>query len=141
MKKPALSIIYAFILAALFSLLTVFTYKFFLEQKTEEHILLSLWQKDIQLLKNTNYLPKEWHNIGSLKIYANTPKAKEWLKIINPPINVSSKGAYELEVLIISFESKGVQKSIIQYDLLDPKKNVIWELGRTFKLGPIQEVN
>ena len=139
MKKNTISVIYAFLLAALLSLLTLSTYKIFFEEKSQEQLLLSLWKKDIQLLKQSNYLPKEWNSISSLKVYPNTPKAKEWFKLIKPPIKTNSSGSSQLELLIISFESNNKQKAIIQYDLLDHKQNVIWELGRTFELGPVKK--
>jgi len=128
--------IFTYLVSISLLLCSAYLYKnHFIKEKSHSSKLEIIWRKDLKILNKKNILPKSWDRIGKINIEAGTDKAREYVQNIDIPIKENSNGNYIIDILVITFESSGKLKVIIQYDLMDPKNNVIWELGRTFNLG------
>lgn len=107
-----------------------------LQEASPSEKLEILWNKDIQLLKQTKSLPSAWYDIDHVEFYGGTEIAKSWLNEMTVPIEVKPKGHYTLEVLLVDWKENQKAGAMIQYNLVDQKSgNMVWELGRTLILN------
>lgn len=97
---------------------------------TPQQRLEGLWLADFKKLKDSKTLPPQFSQIKQVKFDPLAPELKAFLQNAHTPnFNESTQGKYTLEIIMDKIEGGGV---MIQYDLIDPKGNTVWELGRTF---------
>lgn len=94
-----------------------------------------LWSQDFEILKKSKTLPKGFSELKQVEVYPGSEAMKGFLQNYDyPDFGVHSQGKYKLEIFLDNTESGEV---MIQYDLIDPKGNTVWELGRTLLLEKI----
>lgn len=126
-------------LSLLFSLLAIGffvreTFELYTTQQSAAQYLTMVWQNDIETLEKANKLPEEWSRIGRIELNPATELASSLQPELRVPIQAHSSGDHALEILLIVLQETRHIDVVVQYNLLDPQENLIWELGRTFKL-------
>ncbi|NQY99702.1 MAG: hypothetical protein HRT45_03415 [Bdellovibrionales bacterium] len=115
----------------------VFGYKVYqFEQMSSIERLNYLWKQDMNLLKPTQHVHKGWNSIAEFEAFGGSEKAKEWLNDLQVPVRKVEKGKFKLEILLLEFDQEDVEHAVIQMNLVEIKsQNMVWELGRTYKLN------
>lgn len=96
-----------------------------------------LIERDLELLRDQNALPGAWKQLANVDYHSTTPETEAWLKEAKPTIPTQENGKYNLEVEITDWTEGAQYGGIAQFSLIDKESgNKIWELGRTYKIGP-----
>lgn len=94
------------------------------------------WNQDLELLKRSGSLPKQWESIREIVIRTDDSPIQDWLNPKSLPIPKNPQGTYQLDILFTHWIENNRYGVVIQYDLFDSKsKNLVWSLGRTHTLG------
>ena len=97
-------------------------------------LFLTLWSEDIQQLQAEQKLPVEINDLKILAIQPLNQEAKNILEVIQPPFLSQTDGQFTLEILMDVWEEEGQKGVFLQYDLIAPDGNTLWELSRTILL-------
>ena len=125
-------------------LVLVYSYKDvlpFLDDGTPEERLSSLWERDIIQLTAAGKLPKEFFETKEIKITYGSDRAKWLIQAAKSPLHTVADGKYRLDFFADHYVDGKDFGVVLQYQLVDLTSNdMIWELGRTLKLGETQTV-
>lgn len=92
-------------------------------------------EKDLDLLRESGNLPKEFDSLAKMEVYGGTDQAKIWVNSLRLPFKLKEGGTHNLEVLVVDWEEGPKDGVMVQYNLVEKKSgNMVWELGRTFIL-------
>ncbi len=92
---------------------------------------------DLSLLQKNHKLPPAFEHLKKIYVKGGDQAAQDLLKNARLPLNTVPQGNFNLDVLLTTWRHKSIWGIIVQYDLVDPTGNTIWELGRTLQVsGP-----
>lgn len=128
----------AAIVIVLAAMLALYSYKDvipFFEGSTTER-LQSLWERDIESLKEAKKLPESFQNVKEINLNFGSKTAQKWMTAVEVPVEKKSNGTHRLEVFVDHWSQGKEYGAIIQYQLVNLATNdTEWELGRTLTLG------
>jgi len=118
------------------SLSGLLAYKFIhFESMSKIERLNYLWKRDMKMLKGSKHLHPGLKQIKEVEAFGGSDEAKKWLPDLTMPWKKLEKGKYKLEVLLLEFNDNNQDHAVIQMNLVElESKNMVWELGRTYKL-------
>ena len=93
------------------------------------------WESQLKNPKNIG-LPDSWNDIRSVTLYPTHWQHTFWLKWVDLPVPIHSKGKFHLDILMMSWEEEELRFVVLQYNLKEVggHGNTVWEGGQTFKL-------
>lgn len=91
---------------------------------------------DLNILSESNSLPKELHQLANVEVFGGTDATKIWIQKMKFPFKTSEEGTHDLEVLLVDWTENSKEGVMVQYNLNEKASgNMVWELGRTFILS------
>jgi hypothetical protein len=133
-RKFGFLILIIAIAVAVFAAAKVFRINYWLLTPNEK--FQQSWTEDVKLLEKTGQLPKEWQQISEINVRTDTSPVQDWIDKNRMPIQRTASGSYRLDIFLTHWIDHNRYGVVVQYDLIEKKsKNLVWHLGRTFKLG------
>ncbi|MEK2687751.1 hypothetical protein [Bdellovibrio sp. GT3] len=107
-------------------------------QLTPAQQLVKLINDDIDGLKRTNQLPKEWNSIATIEYLVRSDLARTLLGSEKLSLQRVKEGNYYLEVEVLDLPDEKDPGIILQMSLKEIKsKNKIYEIGRTYLMSTL----